>query len=57
MVEKEKKLRRACSHCNVVGTVGEDVFWTIDPYDQDVHDFEWYRWLHKDCAHDIAMDI
>lgn len=54
---EKKMLRRKCSYCGAVGTVGVDVFWTIDPYHQDVNDVEWYRWLHDDCVHDIAMDI
>jgi hypothetical protein len=57
MVEAKKKLRRKCDHCKVVGTVGRDVFWTIDPYDQDVNGEDCRRWLHNDCAKDIAMDI
>lgn len=56
-MEEKKRLRRRCSFCEVVGTVGVEVFWTIDPYDQDVNDFEWYRWLHLDCSYEIAMDI
>lgn len=54
---EKKKLRRRCECCGEVGTVGVDVFWTLDPYDQDVYDIERWRWLHDDCAYEIAMDI
>lgn len=56
-MKKKVGLRRRCSLCEVVGVVGKDIFWMPDPYDQDVHDRTWYRWLHLDCAHEIAMDI
>jgi hypothetical protein len=57
-VEKEKKkLRRRCDFCGKVGTVGAGVFWTLDPYDQDVRGIECWRWLHEGCAHEIARDI
>lgn len=53
----EKKLRRTCSHCGVVGEAGIDVFWTTDPYIEDVEGEIVKQWLHEHCMREIADEI
>jgi hypothetical protein len=53
----EKKVRRTCSHCGVVGEVGVDIFWMTDPYIEDVEGEVVKQWLHEHCADEIADEI
>jgi hypothetical protein len=53
----EKKLRRTCSHCGVVGEAGVDVFWMEDPFLAEIRGEIVMQWLHEDCEREIAEDI
>lgn len=56
-MEAKKKLRRTCERCGTIGKVGTEIFWTVDPYSEDIYGEIIMMWLHPDCADDMANDI
>jgi hypothetical protein len=53
----KKKLYRRCDFCKKTGVAGVDVFWTIDPYAQDIQGEIVKVWLHVACCEDLAREI
>jgi hypothetical protein len=59
-------LRRRCSTCNTIGPVGtarngldgdDVVYWTSDPFAEEIHGDDTPDWYCGRCLYQSAMDI
>ena len=51
---KESRGPRECVHC---GKKGKDVYWDVDPYNQDINGDDTKMWICNKCAKESADDI
>ena len=54
---EKKKLRRRCSYCTDVFTVGVDGDYLEDPFLAEIHDIYEKSWMCDDCYQQRRDDI
>ncbi|MFB7858957.1 hypothetical protein [Rhodococcus qingshengii] len=56
-MKEKKSLHRRCFFCEEIGMVGENVFYLVDPFREDVDNEVIKVWLHEACRDDLAGEI